>query len=71
LAEAVPVGQVMRYLMYSRSYGNRDYAGRRFRSITPDIRAVMATTDYAAAEARCPRHMPIGRLMREALVELA
>jgi predicted aldo/keto reductase-like oxidoreductase len=71
LAEAVPVGKVMRYLMYGRSYGNRDYARRRFRSIAPETRAVMAKMDYARAEERCPHAMPIGRLMREALVELA
>jgi hypothetical protein len=70
LAAAVPVGKVMRYLMYSRSYGDQDYARRRFRSIAPDARAVMATLDYAPAEARCPQQMPIGRLMREALIEL-
>jgi predicted aldo/keto reductase-like oxidoreductase len=71
LAGAVPVGKVMRYLMYSRSYGDRDYARHRFRSLAPDARAAMATHDYAAAEAACPQHMPIGRLMREAVIELA
>jgi predicted aldo/keto reductase-like oxidoreductase len=71
LAAGVPVGRVMRYLMYSRSYGDRDYARRRFRSIAPDTRAAMASLDYAAAEARCPRRMPIARLMHEALIELA
>ena len=71
LAGAVPVGKVMRYLMYSRSYGNRDYARSRFHSIAPEARAAMARLDYAAAEKRCPHGMPIGRLMREALIELA
>ena len=71
LAGAVPVGKVMRYLMYSRSYGNRDYARSRFHSIAPEARAAMARMDYAAAEERCPNGMPIGRLMREALIELA
>ncbi len=71
LAGAVPVGKVMRYLMYSRSYGNRDYARSRFHSIAPEARAAMARLDYAAAEKRCPHGMPIGRLMNEALIELA
>jgi hypothetical protein len=71
LAGAVPVGKVMRYLMYSRSYGNRDYARSRFHSIAPEARAAMARLDYAAAEECCPNGMPIGRLMREALIELA
>jgi hypothetical protein len=31
----------------------------------------MAAVDYAPAEERCPQGMPIGRLMREALLELA
>jgi hypothetical protein len=61
----------MRYLMYSRSYGNRIYARSRFHSIAPEARAAMAGVDYAAAEERCPNRMPIGRLMREALIELA
>ncbi|MGE5255723.1 MAG: aldo/keto reductase [Hyphomicrobiales bacterium] len=71
LAAPVPVGRVMRYLMYCRSYGNPDFARSRFRALPAEIRAVMARTDYSAAEARCPQNMPIGRLMREALVELA
>lgn len=71
LAAGVPVGQVMRYLMYNRSYGDRNYARGRFHTIAPETRAVMATLDYSAAEQRCPQQMPIGRLMREALTELA
>ena len=71
LAAGVPVGRVMRYLMYNRSYGDRDYARRRFRTISAETRAVMATLDYSAAEQRCPQQMPIGRLMREAAIELA
>jgi predicted aldo/keto reductase-like oxidoreductase len=71
LAEAVPVGRVMRYLMYDRSYGIRDHARSRFRALPAGTRAALARLDYAAAEARCPRGLPIGRLMREAAAELA
>jgi predicted aldo/keto reductase-like oxidoreductase len=70
LSASVPVGRVMRYLMYCRNYGNRDFARSRFRALPAETRAVMARLDYAAAEARCPQKMPIGRLMREALIEL-
>jgi len=66
----VPVGKVMRYLMYSRSYGEHDHACRRFRNIAPSIRRQMADQDYSLAEQRCPQKMPIGRLMREAGEEL-
>jgi hypothetical protein len=71
LAAEVPVGKVMRYLMYCRSYGSREYARAKFRSIAPETRALMARMDFAAAEERCPRGMPIGRLMREAAAELS
>jgi hypothetical protein len=71
LAASVPVGRVMRYLMYGRSYGNRDFARSRFQSLSAHTRAIMARLDYTAAEARCPQKMPIGRLMREAASELA
>jgi hypothetical protein len=71
VAAPVPIGRVMRYLMYGRDYGNRDFARSRFRALPMETRAVMARLDYAAAEARCPQQMPIGRLMREASEELA
>ncbi len=61
-----PIGKVMRYLMYSRSYGDHDRACRRFRNIAPGIRQRIADLDYSLAEQRCPQKMPIGRLMREA-----
>jgi predicted aldo/keto reductase-like oxidoreductase len=70
LASRVPVGRVMRYLMYCRSYGNRDFARSRFQALPAETRAVMARVDYTAAEVRCPHNMPIGRLMREASIEL-
>jgi predicted aldo/keto reductase-like oxidoreductase len=71
LAAAVPVGRVMRYLMYSRSYGNRNFARSRFQALPAEVRTAIARLDYTSAETRCPQKMPIGRLMREASVELA
>ncbi len=67
----IPIGDVMRYLMYCRSYANPHRACTRFRRIAPDIRFEMANTDFSAAERQCPRGMPIGRLIREALEKLA
>jgi predicted aldo/keto reductase-like oxidoreductase len=66
----VPVGKVMRYLMYSRSYGEHDYACERFRNIAPSIRRRMDDLDYSLAEQKCPQRMQIGRLVREAGKEL-
>jgi predicted aldo/keto reductase-like oxidoreductase len=63
----VPIGDVMRYLMYYRSYGEYDYAAVRFRTIPENIRLKMADLDYSAAEQKCPQKMAIGKLMREAV----
>ncbi|MDF1591935.1 MAG: aldo/keto reductase [Desulfobacterales bacterium] len=71
LGGRAPVGDVMRYLMYSRSYGDRDYAAGRFNEIPQKTRKKMPGLDYSLAEARCPRKVPIGKLMREATEEFA
>ena len=67
----VPVGDVMRYLMYSRSYGQHGRAVAGFRAIPVEIRHRMRGLDYAPAEQRCPQKMAIGKLMSAALKELA
>jgi predicted aldo/keto reductase-like oxidoreductase len=66
-----PISDVMRYLMYSRSYGNREQARFLYEEISQETRSRMARMDYSLAEQRCPQGMPIGRLMREAASELA
>jgi hypothetical protein len=71
VGENVPIGDVMRYLMYCRSYGDRHYAMQEFNKIPAGIRRRMATVDYLKAEQRCPQRMAIGRLMREAIKELS
>ena len=67
----VPVGDVMRYLMYARAYGDLERAKTLFRKIPREQRTQMAGLDYSEAEKRCPQRMQIGRLMREAVDELA
>jgi len=61
----------MRYLMYYRSYGDRDLARRLFAELAPETRHSLLTLDFSAAEKRCPQKLRIGRLMREALSLLA
>ena len=65
-----PIGDVMRYLMYSRSYGNHERAAQLFSRIPQRVRADMASLDYTKAEQRCPQKMAIGELMRQAVKEL-
>ena len=66
----IPIGDVMRYLMYARSYGDRHRGRIHFQKIPLRIRQQMEGMDYGPAEQRCPQKMAIGRLMREALKEL-
>jgi len=71
VAAEVPIGDVMRYLMYARSYGNHKKASDHFKKIPQKIREQMIHLDYASAEQKCPRKMAIGKLMRAALEELS
>jgi predicted aldo/keto reductase-like oxidoreductase len=66
LGGGVPVGDVMRYLMYSRSYGESELARMLFGELPPEVRREMTSLDYSEAEDRCPRRLPIARLMHEA-----
>jgi hypothetical protein len=70
VAGNIPIGDVMRYLMYCRSYGDRDTAATEFKKLPAEIHHKMAAADYSAAEQKCPQKMAIGRLMEEALKEL-
>jgi len=63
----VPVSDVMRCLMYARSYGNRQRGKTLFQKIPVMTRRQMTVTDYSLAEQRCPQNMPIGKLMKEAV----
>jgi hypothetical protein len=70
VAGRVPVADVMRYLMYYGFYGERDLARELFAAIALETREALRRIDYSAAEARCPRRLPIARLMEEAVVKL-
>jgi hypothetical protein len=61
----------MRYLMYCNSYGDKARARELFAQIPNGVRSRLTTMDYASAEARCPQHLPIGKLVAEAVSKLA
>jgi predicted aldo/keto reductase-like oxidoreductase len=68
---AVPyISDVMRYLMYYNSYGDEDRAKQLFAQIPASARNNLLSTDYTLAEARCPQHIPISRLIAEAVSKL-
>ena len=66
-----PIGDVMRYLMYARSYGNHREAGDLFKRIPAKIRAQLMHLDYGLAERKCPQKMAIGKLMQKAVENLS
>ncbi|MHC4645196.1 MAG: aldo/keto reductase [Planctomycetota bacterium] len=65
------ISDVMRYLMYYDSYGEREHARQLFARLPSTVRNRLLTTDYRPAEARCPQRMPIAELMAEAAGKLA
>jgi predicted aldo/keto reductase-like oxidoreductase len=71
LPDAPYVSDIMRYLMYYNSYGKKDWARELFAGIPGDVRNRLLNIDYSAAEARCPQHLPIGKLVAEAISKLA
>ena len=66
LNHRVPVGDVMRSLMYHRSYGDHELARTVFRQLPETVRRGLAGFDCTAAERACPHGLPVGQLMREA-----
>jgi len=61
------VSDIMRYLMYYNSYGDKNRARELFAQIPHKVRNRLLTTDYTLAEARCPQHLPIRELITEAV----
>jgi hypothetical protein len=66
-----PIGDVMRYLMYYCSYGDKDRARSLFAELPEGIRERMTTLNYSEAEKRCPQGLKISKLMDEATTILA
>jgi len=71
LPDAPYISDIMRYLMYYNSYGDKDAARELFAQIPGKVRDKLLNTDYSLAEARCPQHLPIGDLIAEAVSKLA
>ncbi|MBF0258674.1 MAG: aldo/keto reductase [Desulfamplus sp.] len=66
----IPVGDVMRCLMYSRQYQDQELAKSVFFQIPEQARQAMADMDYSRAQKECPHKMPIASLMKAASEEL-
>lgn len=71
LGRRVPVGDVMRSLMYHHGYGDRDLARSVFAGLPEATRQRLGAMDFSPAEKVCPRRLPIAALMKEATELLA
>jgi uncharacterized protein len=67
----VPVSDVMRYMMYYHHYTHHDEARCALARLPRKTRKHLYALDYSAAEERCPQHLEIGKLMRQAAELLA
>jgi hypothetical protein len=65
------VSEIMRYLMYYNSYGDRAEARELFAQIPVGVRSRLLAADYSVVEARCPQRLPIAELVAEAVRRLA
>ncbi len=71
LPNAPYVSDIMRYLTYHNSYGQHDAARELFAGVPENVKSQLLTIDYRPAEALCPQHLPIGKLIAEAVSKLA
>ena len=67
IAQAAPVGDIMRFLMYYNSYGEVDYARSCFAAIPGHVREKLATIDFSEAERLCPQKIKIAELVGQAV----
>jgi predicted aldo/keto reductase-like oxidoreductase len=70
IVHAVPISDIMRYLMYYRNYGDQQLAIRLFNDSPLDTRKRILQVNYAKAEQCCPQKMSIAQLMQKAFAEL-
>lgn len=61
------IPDVLRYMMYYNSYGERDRARKKFRELPATVKNSLASRDYSPAESACPHNIKIGMAMREAV----
>ena len=70
LDDRVPIADLMRCLMYARSYNDYQMARAAFAQLPPNMRTRLLRTDFGAAEKRCPQRIAIGHFMRRAAEEI-
>ncbi|MBA4366612.1 MAG: aldo/keto reductase [Desulfobacterium sp.] len=67
----VPISDIMRYLMYQETYGEKEFSESIVSQMPKDIQQRIAAVDFSSAERQCPQKIEIGKLMRKASDMLA
>jgi hypothetical protein len=67
LGKKIPVNDIMRCLMYAHSYQDLMLARSTFEMLPARAKALLTWLDFNEAERLCPRNLPIGQMMQEAL----
>lgn len=70
-AGAAPVGDLMRCLMYSRNYNEPGWARELFNKIPATEKERLLKIDFSIAERKCPQKIEIGKMVKEACLELS
>jgi len=70
IAYAVPISDILRYIMYYRNYGDQRQAIQLFNELPPDTRKHIMQVNYSKAEQNCPQKIPIAQLMKKAVAKL-
>jgi predicted aldo/keto reductase-like oxidoreductase len=70
MSAPIPIGAVMRYLMYHDVYGERERARELFTRLPAEARN-LATADFGSASAACPHGVDLARHMERAARVLA
>lgn len=65
------IADVMRYMMYHNSYGDTERAKQLFAQLPASAKAKLLNADFSRAQAKCPRHLPIAKIMSRAAKQLA
>jgi predicted aldo/keto reductase-like oxidoreductase len=70
-SQGLPVGEVMRAMMYWKSYGDLGRARDLYASLGPADLDAVSRRELALAESRCPQGLAIGKVLAEAQRHLA
>ena len=64
--KAVPVADVMRFMMYYHSYQNAELARSCYAELPGEVKELLHRVDYSNAEAVCPNKLVISQIIKDA-----